>query len=331
VKSRETLLLTKAEVEPLLDLDECIEAVERAFRMRGEGKARPPGVLGFPYADGGFHIKAAGLDLSRPYFAMKLNGNFTNNPQRHEMPAIQGIIVLCDAENGFPLAVLDSIAVTIARTGAATAVAARYLARRASATATICGCGHQGRIQLAAILRVCPIRRVFAFDADPARARLFAEELGPAANIEIRAVEDLSSALRESDVCVTCTPSRRPFVRLEDIAPGTFVAAVGADSPDKQELDPRLLAASKLVVDVREQCAEIGELHHALDLGLLRREAVHAELSDLAAGTRPGRESASEITVFDSTGTALQDVAAAALVYEKALREGVGSSLRMTG
>jgi len=149
--------------------------------------------------------------------------------------------------------------------------------------------------------------------------------------IEIRAVENLSAALRESDICVTCTPSRRPFVLLEDIAPGAFVAAVGADSPDKQELDPPLLAASKLVVDAREQCAEIGELHHALDQGLLRPEQVHAELSDLAAGTRPGRESASEITVFDSTGTALQDVAAAALVYEKALRAGVGSSFKMTG
>jgi alanine dehydrogenase len=328
MKSDGALLLTRSEVERLIDLGECIAAVENAFRLRGEGQARPPGVLSFSYVDGGFHIKAAGLDLSQSYFAVKINGNFTHNTERHGLPAIQGVIALCDAENGSPLALLDSIAITIARTGAATAVAAKHLARRNSRVATICGCGNQGRVQLRALLKVCPIENVYAYDSDPTQAVRFAEELGRSLPVEVEPVRSLRGPLRASDVIVTCTPSRLPFVGPEDVSPGSFVAGIGADSPEKQELDPRLLAQSKIVVDIQDQCAEIGELHHALASGLVRLENVHAELGDLLSGKRPGRESPSEIIVFDSTGTALQDVAAAALVYEKARLAGVGTFFR---
>jgi alanine dehydrogenase len=326
-----TLLLTRAQVEKLLDFDECIAAVEDAFRLCGEGRARPPSVLGFPCRDGGFHIKVAGLDLDRRYFAAKVNGNFPRNPGRFGMPSIQGIIALCDAENGYPLALLDSIAITILRTGAATAVAAKYLARGDSTVATVCGCGVQGRAQLRALARVCPLERADVFDADPVAAERLAEELAEELGFEVRPTRDLSRSARGSDVCVTCTPSRNFFLGLQDIAPGAFVAAVGADSPEKQELDPRLLAASKVVVDVLDQCAEFGELHHALESGRLSRQSVHAELSEVVAGKKPGRESASEVIVFDSTGTALQDVAAAAIVYKKAVHAGIGSWLRLAG
>jgi ornithine cyclodeaminase/alanine dehydrogenase len=142
--------------------------------------------------------------------------------------------------------------------------------------------------------------------------------------IDVRPTRDLRLALSESDVCVTCTPSRRFFLGREHVRPGTFVAAVGADSPEKQEIDPRLVASSKLVTDIRAQCASIGELHHALAEGLMSMENVHAELGEVVAGTKPGRESDSETIVFDSTGTALQDVAAAAVVYEKAVAAGAG-------
>jgi ornithine cyclodeaminase/alanine dehydrogenase-like protein (mu-crystallin family) len=136
-------------------------------------------------------------------------------------------------------------------------------------------------------------------------------------------------AVRDSDVCVTCTPARRAFLLRGHVKPGAFVAAVGADSADKQEIDPWLMAGSVVVVDVLEQCAAIGDLHHALEAGVLTRDRVHAELADLVSGRKPGRRSPDEITVFDSTGTALQDVAAAALVYEKAAAAGVGLSVAL--
>jgi alanine dehydrogenase len=320
----EALVLTRRDVQALLDLPACVEAVEEAFRLHGAGKTAAPGLLGFPYPGGGFHIKAAGLDLSRRYFAVKTNGNYSDNPDRFGLPAIQGVIVLCDGENGSPLALLDSIEITAARTGAATAVAARHLARKDAKVATICGCGNQGRVQLRALALVRPMVRAYAFDLDTTRAERFAGEMSRALDIDVQPTHDLAGGLRESDMIVTCTPSRRSFLGREDVRPGTFVAAVGADSPEKQELDPRLVASSKLVTDIRAQCAEIGELHHALAEGLMGVDNVHAELGEVVAGRKPGRESDSETIVFDSTGTALQDVAAAAVVYERAVVGGAG-------
>lgn len=319
------LLLTRSDVTALLPLGECIAAVEQAFRLYGEGRAQPPGVLGHPARDGGFHIKAASLNLGRSYFAAKTNGNFAHNPQRFGLPAIQGLILLCDAEKGSPLAVIDSMEITILRTGAATAVAARHLARPDARIAAICGCGNQGRVQLRSLLAVLPLERVFAWDRDPARSQAFARELSPQLGLTIEPVENLGPAVRQSSVCVTSTPARQFFLRKEDVMPGAFIAAVGADSADKQELDPILLSHAKLVVDSREQCAAIGELHHALENGCMTPTQVHADLGEIVAGVKPGRTSPEEITIFDSTGTALQDVAAAALVYERAVAQGRGT------
>jgi alanine dehydrogenase len=318
----QTLLLTRSDVQALLGYDECIAAVENAFRLHAEGRSLPPGVLGVKAPSGGFHIKAAGLYLSRPYFAVKTNANFPGNPKRHGLPTIQGVIVLCDADDGRPLAVMDSMEVTTRRTAAATAVAARHLARRSARTVTICGCGVQGRAQLVALSRVLKIERAYAFDADAGVARRYATDMEAELGFEVTPVGTLGETVRNSDVCVTCTPSRQALLRREDVGPGTFVAGVGADNQDKQELDPTLMAASVLVVDVLEQCATIGDLHHALATGAMTRDAVHAELADIVIGRRPGRRTESEITIFDSTGTALQDVAAAALVYEKAVTAG---------
>jgi alanine dehydrogenase len=274
-------------------------------------------------------VKAAGLRLpGRAYFAAKTNANFPGNRERFGLPTIQGIVLLFDAENGVPLAVLDSIQITILRTGAATAVAAKRLARNDSRTLTVVGCGEQGRVQIAALLGVLPIERVFVSDADPDRARRFAEERSRALSIPVEAATDLPAAVRSSDVCVTCTPSRAPLVWNDDVRDGTFLAAVGADSAEKQELDPRILARAKVVVDSLEQCAGIGDLHHAIAAGLVKPSDIHAELADLVEGRRPGRESAEEVTVFDSTGTALEDAAAAAAVYEKAVAAGRGTRFR---
>ena len=325
----ETRILTRRDVASLLDWDECIAAVENAFRLHAEGRSLAPGVLGVPARDGAFHIKAAGLELGRVYFAAKTNGNFPDNPRRLGLPAIQGVVVLCDAADGRPLAVMDSIELTVRRTAAATAVAARRLARADTDSVTICGCGTQGRAQLHALARVLPLERAYAFDANAATAQAFAADLGRELDLEVMVASDLPGALARSGACVTCTPSRNAILFREYVRPGTFVAAVGADSEDKQELDPQLMAASIVVADVLEQCARIGDLHHALEAGAMTRAGVHAELADLVTGARPGRRSPDEVTIFDSTGTALEDVAAAALAYEKAVERDVGLSVAL--
>lgn len=326
-----TLLLTRGDVSALLGLEKCMTAVEKGFKLHAEGRTLPPGILGIHSRNGGFHIKAALLDLTRSYFATKVNANFPQNPRRFGLPLIQGVIVLCDGENGRPLAMMDSMEITIIRTGAATGVAAKYLARTDSTVATICGCGNQGRISLRAIATVRDLKEVYAFDTNLVQAERFAQEMADELELKVLAITDLHDAVGRSDICVTCTPSKQSFLMNGDVRSGTFIAAVGADNEEKQELDPALLQANKVVADLIEQCATIGELHHALDKGFMTREQVHAELGQIIAGTRPGRTSADEIIIFDSTGTALQDVASAVIVYERALAMGRGIKIDFAG
>jgi len=323
------LALSRRDVLDLLTLPGCIDAVELAFRLHAEGRTFGPGVLALHAEGGSFHIKAAGLRIERSYFAAKTNANFPDNPRRFGRPTIRGTVVLADAEHGEPLAVMDSGSVTALRTAAATAVAAKFLARRDSRTATIVGCGAQGESQLAAVAAVLPLERAWVLDADHARAEALAARAQTSLGFRVEAAKDLQAALRGSEVCVTCTPSRRAFVAAADVMPGTFIAAVGADNVGKQELDPALVASATLVVDVLAQCAEIGELQHALAAGLLTREQVHAELGDVVIGRKPGRTRDDEITIFDSSGTALQDVAAAIAVYEQARAAGRGTEVTL--
>jgi len=327
MKSHEILFLTPREVQSLLTLDECIGAVERAFRVYGEGKAVAPAVLSVHTEGGGFHVKAGLLALDRSYFAAKVNGNFPENNSRFGLPTIQGVIVLCDSRNGTPLAVMDSRDITTLRTAAATAVAAKFLARQDSRTITICGCGNQGRAQLKALLRICRLETAFAYDSDSEQALRFSRDLTSELRVPVKPASDLTAAVRESDICVTCTTSRRALLGSDDVSPGTFIAAVGADNPQKQELHPSLLRGSKIVCDILEQCAVMGDLHHALEAGVVTRANVHAELGEVVAGKKPGRESQEEIIIFDSTGMALQDVAAAVFLYEKAQQFGSGVRL----
>jgi ornithine cyclodeaminase/alanine dehydrogenase-like protein (mu-crystallin family) len=323
-----TLVLRRADVAALLTMDVCIVAIEDGFRAHAAGHTDAPAVLGAHVTHGGFHVKTAGLTGTaangRHLFAAKVNANFPANPVRHGLPTIQGVIALFDGDRGELLALLDSIEITSLRTAAATAVAAKHLARADAATATIVGCGVQGRSQLRALSSVCALRHVHAVDADAARAAAYAAEMSRELGVEVSCDAALADAARRSDVVVTCTPSRRWLLGPGDVRPGAFVAAVGADHPEKQEIAPALLAASTVVVDVLEQCATIGDLHHALDAGAMRREDVHAELAAVVAGNAPGRRADDEVVVFDSTGTALQDVAAAAVVYERALAAGTG-------
>ena len=330
--THETLILTRGDVARLLTLDAAIEAVEEAFRAQGRGEAPPPAVLHVDAAGGGFHVKAARSGRgggARSYFAAKVNANFPGNPARHGLPLVQGVVVLADGERGSPLAVMDSMELTALRTAAASAVAARYLARAEASIAVVCGCGVQGRLHLRALARVRRLERAFAVDVDLERARAAARELGSELGIPIAATTDLVTAALQADLIATCTPAAQFVLRRQDVAPGAFVAGVGADNPGKQELDPGLLAASTVVVDSLEQCATMGDLHHALAAGAMTRADVYAELGEVVAGRKSGRRRADETTIFDSTGVASTDVAAAAAVYERALAAGAGLRVRL--
>lgn len=327
--STDTRLLTQRDVVRLLDLASCIDAVERAFRLHGEGRTVKPGVLGTHVDGGGFHVKTAGLAGDRAYYAAKVNANFPDNPRARGLPSIQGVVLLYDASSGAPLAIMDSIEITRLRTAAASAVAAKHLSRPDSRVMTIIGCGAQASSHVRALAAVRRIERVLAFDAAQGRADSFARTMRSTFGIDVTPVDDYRRAVRESDIVVTCTPARAPILHSRDLPPGVFVAAVGADSEDKQELDVHALAESVVVADIVEQCAAIGELHHALEAGVMTLMDVRADLGAVVSRTRPGRTSPAERVIFDSTGTALQDVAAAALAYERACDRGVGTRITL--
>ncbi|MCA1560636.1 MAG: ornithine cyclodeaminase family protein [Acidobacteria bacterium] len=323
-----TLVLTRQNVVNILTLDDCIHAVEEAFRRHGRGEIGEPGILGMHVEGGGFHVKAAAMGGHRPYFAAKLNANFPGNRTRG-LPTIQGVIALFDAADGRLLALIDSIEITILRTGAATAVAARYLSRPVRSVVTIAGCGNQGRVSLRALARVRDIESAFVWDVDSERARTCAADLSSVISRAVTPTDDLCAAARLSDIIVTCTPSTEPVLGPDAVRAGALVAAVGADSEHKQEIHPALMARAVVITDVTAQCATIGDLHHALSAGSVSLDHVRAQLGEVVAGVRPGRTREDEVVVFDSTGTALQDVAVAALVYECALATSSGTTLML--
>jgi ornithine cyclodeaminase/alanine dehydrogenase-like protein (mu-crystallin family) len=234
---------------------------------------------------------------------------------------------LADAADGRPLAVIDSIELTVQRTAAATAVAAKHLARRNARTATIIGCGRQGAAQLLALTRVLPLERVTALDADGNRARDYAAAMSTQLGIDVRAGKRIEPA----DVIVTCTPSSKPFLGPEHLAPGTFVAAVGADNPEKNEITAEAMRKAIVVADVLEQAATIGDLRAAIAACALTRDDVRGELGAMVAGRLAGRCSDDEIIVFDSTGAGFQDAAAASIAYERALASGRGTRISFRG
>jgi alanine dehydrogenase len=324
---RPALLLTRHEIAALMVPQDYLAAVEAGFRCYAHGNAGVPVPMHIAVPNGVFHAKGAHAVLDRSYVAVKLNGNFPGNSRRSGLPTIQGVVVLCDAADGSVLSVMDSIEITLRRTAAASALAARYLARSDAASVAICGCGMQGRAQLAALVEVLSLKQALVWDLDSEKANEFARTMRAELHLDVAAVREPGDATRQSDVIVTATTARAPFLTTDMVSPGVFVAAVGADSPEKSELAPQLMAAATIVVDVLAQCATMGDLHHAIEAGQVALTDVHAELADLVVERKPGRASPDEITVFDSTGTALQDVASAAAIYQRAMAGHIGLSI----
>jgi alanine dehydrogenase len=310
------ILIDRERLARLMSLDDYLAAVEAAFRAHAEGRTKMPLPLYIEADGGGFHAKGALVD---DYVAVKVNSNFPANPSRG-LPTIQGAVLLYSASDGRLVAILDSTEITSKRTAAASALAARHLARSDARTAAICGCGEQGRAQLAALWAARPIERAYAWDAAPGRARAFAEEMGSALDMDVTAVATMREATLDAGIVVTATSSHTPFLGPDDIRPGTFIAAIGADNPHKSELYPELFPGNKIVVDSLEQASTMGDLHHAMNPCEGAGALVHAELAEVVTGRKPGRTSDTEITIFDSTGLAIEDVASAALAYTRALQ-----------
>jgi ectoine utilization protein EutC len=323
------LVLSESDLRGLAGPEEALRAVRTGFEALAHGRAVLPGVLhlDLPQARGEVHVKGAHLHGS-PFFSIKEAGGFWGNPERG-LPMASGLVMVFDAQTGVPRAILlDNAYLTELRTGAAGALAALLLARANLRVAGILGAGSQARYQLEAL---CAARR-------PAQARVwsrrresaeaFAREMSARLGLPVQAVGSAREAVEGCDLVVTTTTAREPVLRAEWIRPGLHVTAVGADSPEKQELEGEVLARADLVVaDHLGQCLRLGEIHHAVAAGVMRAESVYAELGELAAGLKPGRTSDDQVTVADLTGVGVQDAALADLVVAEAERRGLGRML----
>lgn len=327
----ELRLLFESEIRELLGPKEAYEAVRDAFVRLAKGQAVLPGVinLDIPATRTEAHIKGAYLQGTR-HFAVKVASGSFDNPA-HGLPSGSGMFLVFDATTGLPVSVLfDNGYLTDIRTGAAGALAADLLAKKTVDRVGIVGVGNQARYQLEALLRVRKPKAVVAWGRDRRKAEDYAAEMAARHHIPVEAVGSVELACRGSDVVVTVTASHEPLVRANWIDPGTHITAVGADGPDKQELDVDVLQkATKVVADRLDQCLRLGEIHHAVEAGVLRKEDVYAELGEIAAGTKRGRKSDEEIIVADLTGVGIQDAAVANRVVEDAARRNLGRLLEV--
>jgi alanine dehydrogenase len=315
------LLLSRSVISRLATTRDYLEAMQTAFVDLAAGRYEVPHVGHVPGVDGMFHIKSARRDGSPSLAVIKVNGNFPQNPATRQLPTIQGFVALLDAECGCVLGLMDSIEITARRTAAATALAAKYLAKPDSRTLAMIGCGVQASYHVEALLDVASIESVAFCDVRDAAAESFAHRMR-GLGLQAKRASDARAAARGADIVVTVTTSMRPLLGLADIDRGAFVAGVGADNPSKHELAPDLLKASRVTVDSLVQASTMGDLHHAIEAGAMQAEDVHGELAQLAANRIAARSDAHERWVFDSTGLSIQDLAAAEMIYERARSAG---------
>ena len=308
-----TLLLGRKEVAGLLDMGEVMRVVEQAFRDYAAGCAQMPAKVYIRVPRGDFRAMPAAVPHA---VGVKWVNVHLSNHERG-LPSIMGVLILSDPDTAYPLAIMDATEITAYRTAATSANASRHLARPESRTLGLIGAGRQAHMHLQSHALVFPLERVRVHDVHPEAAEALVRCF-PQFCVEATTAEQAAA----SDIVCTLTPSTAPVVKSAWVRPGTHINAVGADAPGKQELDPSLLASARVVVDDLTQACHAGEINVPLCRGIFSKEQVWATLGEIIAGTRPGRRDDQEITVFDSTGLAIEDVATAWMIYRRAKERG---------
>lgn len=320
IAQRQTLILSQEDISKLVTLKGAIGAVEDAFREYGFGRVvMPPKIyLDLKEFSGDFRAMPCYVPKFKICTLKWVNAHPLN--PRRGLPAVMAVIIVNDPKTALPLAVMDGTLATSLRTGAGGAVAAKYLARKDSRVVALVGCGVQARTQLAALREVFKIKEVYVWGHEKILIKKFIREMQKSGEKMIPA-ETIRGCVRNADIVVTTTPSRKPIVFSAWIKKGTHINAIGADAPGKEELDPKILKRAKVIVDDWEQASHSGEINVPVSKGILRSKDIYATLGAVVAGKKKGRTKSGEITVFDSTGLAIQDVAIASLIYRQALKK----------
>ncbi|MBA3520152.1 MAG: ornithine cyclodeaminase family protein [Rhizobiales bacterium] len=329
--NRKTLILGRSEMIGLLTPAEYNDCVEQAYRMHGEGRF---------YMDPKSHIvldrfpgewEAMPSYIEEPHAAAcKWVSIREWNRSRFNLPTVFSILIYTHPETGFPLAIVDGSYHTVMRTGSAAAVSAKWMARKDSRKLAIVGAGNMAEGALATLNVVFPWEEVRVWSRSQSTLDHFVKQQQPKYDgFEISTSTSVEEVVRGADVVVTITPAREPVVKAEWISPGTHIAAVGADKKGDQEIEGKLLQRARIFVDDIRQCRTDGEINVPLSEGLITEADIAGEIGEIITGKKPGRTSDDEITLFDSTGIALQDSATVPLEYERALAAGVGIEKKM--
>jgi alanine dehydrogenase len=330
MEERMIRVLSREDVRRALPMRQAIEVVKDAFAQLSAGQAELPlrTALDVPRHNG-VTLFMPGYLAADDRMALKIVSVFDDNPAQG-LPLIHALVVVVDAETGAPAAVMDGTYLTALRTGAASGAATDLLAREDARVAVIFGAGAQGRTQLEAVCAVRPIEEAWVYDIAPEQAETYAEEMSQRLSLPVRVAESPSEAVRRADVICTATTATSPVFDDDDVRSGTHINAVGAYTPQMQEIPPATVLRAKVVIDEHEaSIAEAGDLIIPMEQGLMSEEHIYAELGEIVAGEKPGRETREEITFFKSVGVAVQDVAAAGAALDAAERLGLGTEVAL--
>jgi len=324
------LLLTERDVARLIDMRTSLRVVRAAFIAQARGQTVMPPKIYLPLPrQSDFRAMLAYVKAPIAACGVKWVNVHPHNRSRG-LPTVMAVIILNDPATGVPMAVMDGLLITKLRTAAAAAVAAQALARRESRTVGLVGCGAQAEAQLLALAEVFRLARVNVWGHTAGEAQRFCARMRRRLpGISYRPCRSIEPCVREADLLVTITPSRRPLVRREWLRPGLHINAIGADAAGKEELDPGILRRAIVVVDDREQAIHAGEINVPISRGQFTPQRIHGTLGDVLLGRRRGRRSPRDITVFDSTGLAIHDIALGAEIVRRAHHRGVGRRIAL--
>lgn len=322
-----TLLLNKAQVRSLISMREVIATVEEAYKAFNSNQVVQPGYIGIhlPPPRGEIDFKL-GYCKANEMISMKASsGGFINNPESHRVPSGMGTIVLFDAQSCALICVMDGSLITGLRTGASGAVSVKALARKNAKKITSIGTGHQARMQIRAIREIIKIEVIHAWDSNADTLSKYKDDIESEFGIPVMMAASKKEAVEQADILITTTRGKGSLVEAAWVQPGTHIVAIGTDQQGKQELDPEIFKNAKIVNDSISQCTEKGETWHPINKNLISKDDIHAEIGEILLGIKPGREHEDEITIFDSTGMAIQDNTTATKIYHNAMASKIGT------
>lgn len=322
-----TLLLTKEEVGRLISMKEVIGTVEEAYKAFSSGQVVQPDYIGIhlPAPRGEIDFKV-GYCKTNEIISMKASsGGFLDNPTAHGVPNGMGSVLLFDARSCALICVMDGSLLTGLRTGASGAVSVKALARKDAKKITCIGTGNQARMQIRAVSLVMQIEEIHAWSRNPETLARFKADIEGEFGIPVVLADSKKEAVEQADILITTTRGKGPLVEASWVKPGTHIVAIGTDMKGKQELDPEIFRHAKIVNDSISQCIDKGETWHPLNEKIIGLDDIHGEIGEVLLGTKPGRENDEEITIFDSTGMAIQDNTTAEKIYRNALENNVGT------